>query len=207
MMKRTWIAAAAFCAAMVLPAVSAAQTLAYATYDGYTNVRAGPSTRYQIIAQLEPGTAVDVLGCLETHAWCQILVDDLEGWVYARRLEFDYSGQRYFVPDYYAYFGAPLVYFNFNDYPNYRYHNRRRHYSHGDDPVYSGDDNGIARPFYPDALSAQEPVRGVRTPDSGVQSGGYAAPNVDTGVSSGGGFSGGGGGVCPPGDPSCPNME
>jgi uncharacterized protein YraI len=126
MMRRAWIAAAAFCAALVLPALAAAQTLAYASYDGYTNVRAGPSTRYQIIAQLAPGTAVDVLGCLETRAWCQILIDDLEGWVYSRRLEFDYSGQRYLVPDYYSYFNAPFVYFNFGNYDNYDHRRRRR---------------------------------------------------------------------------------
>jgi uncharacterized protein YraI len=126
MMRRAWIAAAAFCAALVLPALAAAQTLAYASYDGYTNVRAGPSTRYQIIAQLAPGTAVDVLGCLETRAWCQILIDDLEGWVYSRRLEFDYSGQRYLVPDYYSYFNAPFVYFNFGNYDNYDHRRRYR---------------------------------------------------------------------------------
>ena len=124
-MRRSWIAAAAFCAALVLPALATAQTLAYATYDGYTNVRAGPSTRYQIIAQLAPGTGVDVLGCLETRAWCQILIDDLEGWVYARRLEFDYSGQRYLVPDYYSYFNAPFVYFNFSNYDDDYDHRRR----------------------------------------------------------------------------------
>lgn len=128
MMKRAWIAAAAFCAALVLPALAAAQTLAYATYDGYTNVRAGPSTRYPVIAQLAPGAEVDVLGCLSDYAWCQILVDNLEGWVYSRRLEFDYSGQRYLVPEDYAHFGAPFVYFNFGNYDrdDRRYHRRRR---------------------------------------------------------------------------------
>ena len=179
MMRRSWIAAAAFCAALVLPTLAAAQTLAYATYDGYTNVRAGPSTRYQVIAQLEPGTAVDVLGCLETRAWCQILVDDLEGWVYSRRLEFDYSGQRYLVPDYYSYFNAPFVYFNFS---NYNHNYRHRRYRHYDDPI--DHPRGIISP-----------------PDPGT---GYSGPVTPGGIIGGGS---GGGFVCPPGDLACAARE
>jgi uncharacterized protein YraI len=126
MFKRGWIAAAAFCAAIALPTLASAQTVAYAVYGGYTNLRAGPSTSYPIIAQIAPGTGVDVLGCLETRAWCQVLVEDLEGWVYSRRLEFLYSGRRYVVPDYYSYFDAPFVTFRFGDYDRHRYRHRHR---------------------------------------------------------------------------------
>jgi uncharacterized protein YraI len=126
MLKRGWIAAAAFCAAIALPTLAAAQTVAYAVYGGYTNVRSGPSTNYQVIARLAPGTGVDVLGCLETRAWCNIIVEDLEGWVYAGRLEFVRSGRRYLVPNYYAHFGAPYVVFRFGDRDRYDRHRYRR---------------------------------------------------------------------------------
>jgi uncharacterized protein YraI len=221
MIRRSWIAAAALCAALVMPAAAAAQTVAYATYDGYTNVREGPSTQYYVIAQLAPGTPVDVLGCLPDRAWCQILVDDLEGWVYSRRLEFVYSGQRYFVPDYYAYFGAPLVYFNFDDYPDhYRYYDRSRRHRN-DDFVY---------PRHPDARYAREPVTGApEEPRRRVRRGGGQQVDPSTGVArrndrvdpstgvsrrrgnnvepqTGVSRRRGGGGVCPP-DAVCPNID
>jgi len=204
-MRRAWISAAAFCAALVLPTLTAAQTIAYATYDGYTNVREGPSTRYQIIAQLDPGTEVDVLGCLETRAWCQILIDDFEGWVYARRLEFDYSGERYVVPDYYAYFGAPFVYFNFSNDDHGRYHHRRYDDSgpRFDDP---GRPTAVQRPdrgFTNPQGTIDDPVfqPSDGPPDQPLVGGGGATMPDQVFPEEGPGE--GGSSPCPPGDPNC----
>ena len=94
MRTRSLFAVAAFLAAMVLPGVAAAQSIAYAAPDGYSNLRAGPSTRYPVIARVYPGSRVDVLGCLETRAWCDVVVEDIRGWIYASRLEFVYGGRR-----------------------------------------------------------------------------------------------------------------
>lgn len=127
MRTRSLFAVAAFCVALVLPGMAAAQSIAYATDDGYTNLRAGPSTRYPVIARVYPGSRVDVLGCLDTRAWCDVVVQDIRGWIYANRLEFVYGGRRVLVPDYYTYFGAPSVIFRFGDDDHGR---RRSGYDH-----------------------------------------------------------------------------
>jgi len=200
MIRHSLIAGVAFCSAMAMPVLAAAQEIAYAVYGGYTNVREGPSTRYQIIAQLAPGTEVEVLGCLETRAWCEIVVEDLQGWVYSRRLEFDYSGNRYLVPDYYAYFGAPFVYFNFGNYDD-NYRHRRHRYRNWDDP---GRPTGVVRPdrsfTYPDnqfALPSDGP------PEPVIGGGGGATMPEQVFPEDGGGSSG----ICPPGDPNCAIAE
>jgi len=211
MSKRSWIAAAAFCAAMMLPAVAAAQSVAYAVYGGYTNVRAGPSTRYQVIARLAPGTPVEVLGCLQTRAWCNVLIEDFEGWVHARRLEFLYSGRRYLVPDYYSYFGAPYVIFRFGD-------RERRHRRDYDKPIFGHPGGGGPGPEYvaPQVEGPSgDPVdrQFFDTPGGGDPGPEYVAPQLESPGGAGPGpetmppLEGvgpdGSGGVCPPGDPNC----
>lgn len=133
MTARSLLAAAAFGAALFMPAVAAAQTIAYATQEGYSNLRAGPSTRYEVIARVYPGSQVDVLGCLATRDWCEVVVEDISGWMFARRLEFAYSGRRVLVPDYYSYFDVPFVTFEFGDYQRRHHRNRHGHRDHGRD--------------------------------------------------------------------------
>ena len=125
MKTRSLLAVAAFCAALALPGLAAAQSIAYAARDGYTNLRSGPSTNYPVIARVYPGSPVDVLGCLDTRAWCDVVIEDIRGWIYASRLEFVYGGRRVYVPDYYSYFGAPIIQFHFGNDNRYRHHRRR----------------------------------------------------------------------------------
>lgn len=213
MLRRSWIAAAAFCAAMALPALAAAQTVAYSAGDGYTNLREGPSTRYRVIARLYPGTRVDVLGCLESRSWCEVIVEDIQGWVYARRLEFVYAGRRVFVPDYYSYFGAPFVIFRFGDYDRRHRHDgdrdRDRFYGKeilghpgggGPGPVDIPPIGTEAVP--PDKEILGHPGGGGPGPENIGPEGGFQTDQVPGGVGPDGSGSGGGG-VCPPGDPSC----
>lgn len=202
MFRRSWIAAAAFCAAIALPGAAVAQSIAYAAGGGYTNVRAGPSASYPVIARLYPGTRVDVLGCLNNRAWCDVIVEDIRGWVYARRLEFLYSGRRYLVPDYYSYFDAPFVVFRFGDRDRHR-RNRDR----DDKPIFGHPGGGGPGPEY--INPPIEETVGVPPDDKpifGHPGGGgpgpeYVAPME--GQIEEVGPDGSGGGPCPVGDSNC----
>ena len=210
MKARSLFAVAALCAALVLPGGASAQSIAYALHDGsYTNLRAGPSTEYPIVARLYPGTRVDVLGCLDTRAWCDVIVQDIRGWIYARRLEFLYSGRRVLVPDYYSYFGAPFVIFRFGD-RDWRDHDRDR--NRYDKPIFGHPGGGgpgpVDRPGYdgspsPDPDYFEHPGGGgpgpVDRPGPDSFGGGIITEEVPGPEGSGGGA----GGLCAPGDPSC----
>jgi len=125
MSTRSFFSAAVVCAALLMPAVAAAQSIAYATEDGYSNLRAGPSRGYEVIARVYPGSQVDVLGCLASRDWCEVVVQDIQGWISATRLEFVYSGRRVLLPDYYTYFDPPSVYFHYGEHRRHRDRDRR----------------------------------------------------------------------------------
>lgn len=210
MRSRSLLAVAVLFAATILPAQASARWVAYANYDGYTNMRAGPSTRYPVIARLYPGTRVDVLGCLETRAWCDVIIDDLRGWVYAKRLEFVYAGRRVLVPDYYSYFGAPFVIFRFDDRDRRDRHRRDRDRTSYDKTILGhpgGGGPGPEEPIPPledtNGTDGQEyfghPGDGGPGPvDIGRDDGMYTEEVLPDGVGPDGS-----GGVCPSGDPNC----
>jgi uncharacterized protein YraI len=198
---RSLVAFAAFCAALVVPGVAAAQSVAYASPDGYTNLRSGPGTNYPIVARIYPGSTVDVLGCLESRAWCDVVVQDIRGWVYASRLEFVYGGRRVLVPDYYSYFDAPVVYFNFGD-DGYRHRDRHRNRHRNDYKDIYGHPGGGG----PGPVDISPPDSAGRTGKRlyGHPGGGGPGPE-NIGPDSAGRPIGGTSGVgrCSPGDPNC----
>jgi uncharacterized protein YraI len=112
MSMRRLLAAAVLLGAMALPGLASAQVLAFAVY-GTTNMRAGPGTQYPVIARIAGGSAVHVYGCIPERVWCDAQVQGIRGWVASSRLEFAYRGRRVPVVQYYGYFGAPYVYFDF----------------------------------------------------------------------------------------------
>lgn len=202
MRARSVIAAVAFVAAVALPGIAAAQTVAYAV-PGTTNVRAGPSTSYPVITQVRGGTPVEVFGCLSDYSWCDILVYGLRGWIYAPRLEFVYSGRRVLVPNYYAYFNVPIITFGF-DYWR-RFYRDRPWYDDwggggGGPPVQGGGPGGPeiegpgARPpsgwrnRWPQGGDVPPPVVGGGGPGAPGIEGPGAAPSI---------------GLCPPNSPNC----
>jgi uncharacterized protein YraI len=121
MSVRRLLAAAVLLGAMALPEVAAAQSLAFAAY-GTTNMRAGPGTQYPVIAKIAGGSAVHIYGCIPDRVWCDAQVQGVRGWVNSSRLEFAYGGRRVPLVQYYGYFGAPSVYFDFGYWDrHYRY--------------------------------------------------------------------------------------
>jgi uncharacterized protein YraI len=125
MRMRSLLIAAVLLGGLGFPGLAAAQTIAYAA-PGTTNLRTGPGTQFPVIARVVGGSRVHVLGCLGDRSWCDVLVQDIRGWMYAGRLQFVYAGRRVYVPEYYAYFDAPVVRFDFGYWDDRRSH--RRHH-------------------------------------------------------------------------------
>ena len=198
------------------PHPASAQAIAYAV-PGTTNLRAGPGTQYPIIGKVRGGTEVYVYGCLANRSWCDILVGGIRGWIYSRRLEFVYAGRRVLVPRYYAYFGAPIIRFDFSywdryywDRPWYRDWRPRWRIRPPDTPPGYNDDGftnwpGVEHPGQGGRLWRPRGggPGGVETPP-GAPGDFVGSPGVGGGgVTGGGGFTGGGTGYCPPLDPNC----
>jgi uncharacterized protein YraI len=211
---RSLLALTALLAAFAVSAPAEAQTYAYASYDGYTNMRAGPSTRYPVIARVAPGSRVYVLGCVRDYSWCEGVVQGVQGWITARRLEFLYAGRRVYVPDYYGYFDAPIITFRFDDDDDDRWRGRHwrrpRHWGGGspDGGGGSPDDDGGYTNWKPDEIFDQPGGGGVVGAVPGVSPGDSGAYGVAPAPGGGGGYippSDGGawGQTCVPGQP-CP---
>src|SRR3954447_9071335 len=108
---RPLLTALALLGSLALPNLASAAQIAYAA--GPTNMRAGPAGNYPVVARVLGGSAVNVFGCVRGYSWCDASVQGVRGWMNAAKLQFVYGGQRVFVPQYYSYFGAPIVSFDF----------------------------------------------------------------------------------------------
>jgi len=89
-----------------------------------TSVRAGPDSAYPEVAELDPGTPVQVMGCLDDWSWCDVAFEDMRGWLYSPDITYEYEGG--YVP-FYAYapaFGLPVVTFSIDTYWGHYYHDR-----------------------------------------------------------------------------------
>ena len=223
---RSLLALSALLTAFAVTEPAQAQTYAYAAGGGYTNMRAGPSTRYPVVARIHPGSRVYVLGCIYDHSWCEGVVQGVQGWIHAQRLEFLYAGRRVLVPSYYSYFGAPIISFSFNDYDDdyyddWRPRHRRPHWRPPHDNYTPPNDGGGYTNWKPPSVygggggQVIDGGGGVVGAGPGVSGGGnYGGmpgggsggegfiPPSGGGFDGGGGFGGGGGsGACPPNVP------
>lgn len=88
------------------------------------NVRAGPDRSYPLVAQLAPGTPVDIDGCLDDWSWCDVGFDDTHGWVYSPSLAYDYQGSRVPFYTYAPSFGLPIITFSLGSYWDRYYRGR-----------------------------------------------------------------------------------
>lgn len=223
MTPRLLLAAAALVGALAAPGVAAAQSIAYSTPDGTTNMRAGPGFEYQVVAIIRPGSAVEVYGCLRNFSWCDSVVQGIRGWVSTTRLEFQYGGNLVPFQPYYTYFDAPIVTFDFGywdryyyDEPWYRRNHHRRHHrqdydtqrprqSDGRPPRYS-DGGGDTIQIPPDQGGGSGRQRDYRLRNGG---GVTVFPEQGDGTppararDSGGNQGGGGGARCRASNPNC----
>ncbi|MDQ6891730.1 MAG: SH3 domain-containing protein [Acidobacteriota bacterium] len=75
-----WIAAG-----LATSAVAVAET-AYTTT--VTNLRAGPGRDYPVVRHISRGRPIEVAGCLEDYAWCDVIAGPDRGWMYSGSLEY-----------------------------------------------------------------------------------------------------------------------
>ena len=202
--------AALLAALAATPRPASAEMLAYSV-PGTTNVRAGPGTQYPVVARVRGGLEIIVFGCLSDREWCDIQVYDVRGWMSARRLQFAYAGNYVPVQDYWGYFGAPIISFNFGYWDNYyfdrpwyrkwRRHNRPQHQWAEPDVVqnWPGPQGPVDRPpVYQDPGPGFDPGAGA-FPGPGI----VEAPSGNPGVMPDAGEPVGTM-MCPPGAQYCP---
>ncbi|HEM7901561.1 TPA: peptide-binding protein, partial [Burkholderia cenocepacia] len=118
---------------VVLAGLAAAPGVADAQSSAYTNspaeLFAGPAPDYPVVAQIPPGTALDVFGCLSDYAWCDVALPGVRGWIDAQLLDYPYQGSYVPLLQYGAIIGVPVTGFAIGAYWD-------RYYRH--------------RPWYPD---------------------------------------------------------
>jgi uncharacterized protein YraI len=123
---------AALLCTLTVPSFATAAT-AYAV-GGATNMRAGPGTQFPVVGRVIGGSRVNVVGCVPSFSWCDGTVQGVRGWIAGSRLEFPYANRRVLVPEYYAYFGAPVVRFDFGSRDDRRrWRGRDGHWETGED--------------------------------------------------------------------------
>jgi uncharacterized protein YraI len=118
--RKTLLAVGAVVAGLLLPAQAMAQFEAFT--DANLNLRIGPGTHYGVIDVIPYGDVVDVYGCLQDVAWCDVEWWGLRGWVSARYLV--QPGTSVYLPQVYARIGVPIISFSFSTYHDRYYRDR-----------------------------------------------------------------------------------
>ncbi|WP_269502493.1 SH3 domain-containing protein [Burkholderia sp. IMCC1007] len=112
----------------VLFGIAAIPGIANAQSSAYTNsgaeLFAGPAPDYPVVAQVPPGTALDVLGCLSDYSWCDVALPGVRGWIYAEQLDYPYQGNYVPLLEYGAVIGVPITGFAIGAYWDRHYRNR-----------------------------------------------------------------------------------
>lgn len=116
---RSGLLLAAFLCA--IPSVALAQE-AYTSRTA--NVRAGPDRTYPVVAQLPPGVALQVMGCIDDYSWCDVVFGDNRGWIYAGSLSYPYQDRRVPILGYGPAIGIPIITFSIGNYWDSYYRGR-----------------------------------------------------------------------------------
>ena len=99
--------------------------LAQEAYTNRTaNVRAGPDQSYPVVAQLPPGVGLQVMGCIDSYSWCDVVFGDNRGWVYAGSLSYPYQNRRVPILAYGPTIGIPIITFSIGSYWDSYYRGR-----------------------------------------------------------------------------------
>ncbi|MEX3959563.1 SH3 domain-containing protein [Trinickia sp. EG282A] len=128
---------------LVLSGTAPAQTQAYT--NAPIDIYAAPD--YPIVAEVQEGSELTVLGCVEDYSWCDVAAPGLRGWAYGGYLSYPYQGTEVPVMTYGATIGMPIVAFSIDSYWG-------RHYR--DRPWYHDEERWANHP---------RPERGVRPPE------------------------------------------
>ena len=97
-----------------VPARVQAQQLAYVSKE--SNLRAGPSGDFPVVAILGSGVAITVEGCLGDYRWCDVSVGSHRGWLYAANIGYPYQGAHVPLLTYGAAIGIGVIGFSVGSY-------------------------------------------------------------------------------------------
>jgi uncharacterized protein YraI len=97
------------------------------------HMRAGPSVEYPAVSMLIAGTPLEVYGCEQAYAWCDVQAGPNRGWVDADYLQVDSGGHPVILASAGVAVGVPLVTFTLGTYWSSYYRTRpwyarRAHY-------------------------------------------------------------------------------
>jgi uncharacterized protein YraI len=179
--------------AALLPLAASAQQ---AVTTRWAHLRAGPSADFPLVATFGPGTPLDVQGCTEGYAWCDVAAPGVRGWVYAGNIAYPYQGSSVPVIAYGPSIGFPVVVFSIGTYWGAYYRGRpwyanQAHWSYYRPPPHGYRPPGYRPPPPPPSNGRPPgPPPGGRPPGGGHPPGG---PPPNTGKPSGGGAPPGGG--------------
>jgi len=113
---------------VVLFGIAAVPGIADAQSSAYTNsgaeVYAGPAPDYPVVAEIPPGTALDVFGCLSDYSWCDVALPGVRGWIDAEQLDYPYQGNYVPLLEYGAIIGVPVTGFAIGAYWDRYYRHR-----------------------------------------------------------------------------------
>jgi len=135
----------------VLPVSAMAQS-APAYTNAPSEIYAGPDGSYPVVARVNGGIPVSVMGCVSGYSWCDVALPGLRGWIYGGSLQYDYGGSPVPLLEYGPRLGLPIIGFSVGSYWDnfYRgqpwYHDRDRWEHRGPPRGYGGP--GPGRPDY-----------------------------------------------------------
>jgi uncharacterized protein YraI len=89
-----------------------------------TDLYAGPDDAYPVVAQLGSNTPIQVMGCLDDWSWCDVVVEDTRGWMYAPDITYAYEGGYVPLYSYAPSLGIAVVPFSVDAYWGRYYHGR-----------------------------------------------------------------------------------
>jgi uncharacterized protein YraI len=97
------------------------------------HLRAGPSVEYPAVALLIPGMPIEVYGCEEAYAWCDVQAGPNRGWIAADYVQVESGGHPVILAGGGVAVGVPLVTFTLGAYWGNYYRTRpwyaqRAHY-------------------------------------------------------------------------------
>jgi uncharacterized protein YraI len=161
---------------MCLLALASVTTAQNAMTSDSADVYAGPDGSYPEVAQLDPDTPIQVMGCLNDWSWCDVAFEGNRGWLYSPDITYQYQGGYVPLYSYAPGLGVPVVAFSFDAYWGSYYHDR---------PFYQQRDQWAhrtihhQRPSGPPPSSSPPPRQAIRDvrphegaqPDHGVRLG------------------------------------
>ena len=88
------------------------------------NLRAGPNASYPVVAVMHAGDLVEIYGCINGFAWCDIDWSNNRGWTDGAYLQMVYQDHRESIITYGGVLGVPFIGFDVDTYWNSYYHDR-----------------------------------------------------------------------------------